>query len=203
MTDPARTLLVFAHPALERARINPAMADAVRDLPGLTFHDLYERYPEFTIDVRLEQKKLLAHDLIVLQYPLYWYATPSLMKEWLDLVWLHGFAYGTNGVAMKGKTLFCAVSTGGAPDAYTKEGYNRHSIEDFLRPMETTARLCGMRWAKPFAIHGAAVIGDKALARETRAYRNRLETLMDKCGLRKAKELAADGEAPKALSAKA
>lgn len=167
----ARTLLVFAHPALERARVNPAMAEAVRDLPGLTFHDLYELYPDFAIDVEAEQRTLVEHDLILLQFPFYWYSSPALVKEWLDLVWLHGFAYGETGTALRGKTLAVATSTGGRQDAYAAEGYNRYSVAEFLRPFEQTARLCGMRWIEPFAICGAAVLDQATLDRETARYR--------------------------------
>ena len=46
-----------------------------------------------------EQQRLADHDLIVLQFPLYWYTGPALLKEWLDLVWLQGFAYGESGGA--------------------------------------------------------------------------------------------------------
>lgn len=172
-----RTLLVYAHPALERARISPAMLRAVENLPGLTAHDLYEVYPDFTIDVPAEQQLLVDHDLIVLQFPLYWYSAPALLKEWLDLVWLHGFAYGQGGTKLRDKTLACAVSTGGPQDAYGPDGHNRYSVAEFLRPFEQTAHLCGMRWAEPFAIHAAAVIDPDDLARCAGAYRERLQAL--------------------------
>jgi hypothetical protein len=96
-------LLTLAHPALERSRANRALAKAAKGLEGVTFHDLYETYPDFAIDIEAEQEKLLAHDVIAVQFPLYWYSTPALMKEWFDLVWLHGFAYGLDGNALAGK----------------------------------------------------------------------------------------------------
>jgi glutathione-regulated potassium-efflux system ancillary protein KefG len=71
-----------------------------RAFPASPSSDLYETYPDFAIDIEAEQEKLLtAHDVIALQFPLYWYSTPALLKEWLDLVWLHGFAYGEDGNA--------------------------------------------------------------------------------------------------------
>src|SRR3989338_1116681 len=104
-------LLVFAHPALERSRANAVLAEAAKQAAGVTFHDLYETYPDFVIDVDAEQEKLLAHQVIALQFPFYWYSTPALLKEWLDLVWLHGFAYGKGGDRLKGKQLFFACTT--------------------------------------------------------------------------------------------
>lgn len=160
--DREGTLVLFAHPALERARIGPAMVAAATSTPGVALRDLYELYPDFTIDVAAEQNALCCARAIVLQFPFYWYSTPALLKEWLDLVLTHGFAYGARGRALEGRTLACAISTGGPQDAYADTGQNLYSIDDFLRPLEQTARLCRMGWAKPFVVHGAAVIDEAA-----------------------------------------
>ena len=98
-------LVLFAHPAFERSRVHRRLVDAVAELPGITFHDLYEAYPDFDVDVRREQKLLLEHDLVVLQHPFFWYSTPPLVKQWEDLVLEHGWAYGTGGNALHGKRL--------------------------------------------------------------------------------------------------
>ncbi len=170
-------LLVVAHPAMERSRANQRMMAAAEQVAGVTLHDLYEVYPSFTIDVRAEQKRLLKHAIIGLQFPMYWYSTPALMKEWLDLVWLHGFAYGVGGTALEGKRLFVACTTGGRAEAYGPEGYNTYSIEEFLRPLEQTARLCGMEWEKPLVLHASGAKTELALQAGADAYRRRLAAL--------------------------
>jgi len=170
-------LLVFAHPALERSRANTVLAECGKQAAGVTFNDLYERYPDFVIDVEAEQEKLLAHQVIALQFPFYWYSTPALMKEWLDLVWLHGFAYGKGGDKLKGKQLFVACTTGGPAQAYHRRGYNRFTMEEFLRPLEQTAALCGMTWENPFVVHAARLKNDDQIRREAERYRARLEGL--------------------------
>ena len=171
-------LLTLAHPALERSRANRALAKAAKGLDGVTFHDLYETYPDFAIDIEAEQERLLAHDVIAVQFPLYWYATPALLKEWFDLVWLHGFAYGLDGNALAGKRLFAACTTGGAAKAYHAHGYNRFSMDEFLRPLEQTAYLCGMVWETPFVVHGAATKDDEELKAEAQRYRARIASLL-------------------------
>jgi len=171
-------LLTLAHPALERSRANRALVKAAKGLAGVTFHDLYETYPDFAIDIEAEQEKLLAHDVIAVQFPLYWYATPALLKEWFDLVWLHGFAYGIDGNALAGKRMFAACTTGGAAKAYHAHGYNRFSMDDFLRPLEQTAYLCGMVWETPFVVHGAALKNDEELKEEASRYRARIASLI-------------------------
>ena len=99
----ARVLIVFAHPALEKSRVHRRLIASIPEDDRLTFHDLYERYPAFDIRVEHEQRLLLEHDVIVLQHPLYWYSAPPLMKEWLDLVLEHGWAYGSKGNKLKDK----------------------------------------------------------------------------------------------------
>jgi glutathione-regulated potassium-efflux system ancillary protein KefG len=173
----ARTLLVFSHPALERTRVNWAMAEAAQTVEGVTFHDLYELYPDFAVDVDDEQQRLGEHEVIVLQFPLYWFTGPALLKEWLDLVWLQGFAYG-DGRALEGKILACAVSTGARAQLFARPGQEAENVGSFLRPFERMAEICGMRWARPFVIHGSDVRTEADMRRHTERYRRRLDTLV-------------------------
>jgi glutathione-regulated potassium-efflux system ancillary protein KefG len=173
--DPSRcALLVVAHPALHRSRANAALLDAARTRPEITLHDLYEEYADFLIDVEAEQKRLLDHHLIILQFPMYWYSTPALLKEWLDMVWLHGFAYGRDGTRLRGKTLMVAITTGGDADAYHATGINRFPITEFLRPLEQTAHLCGLTWAEPFIVHDSIQMDDAGRQEAAAAYAARL-----------------------------
>jgi glutathione-regulated potassium-efflux system ancillary protein KefG len=153
-SDPHRVLILFAHPALERSRVNRVLIRDLDQLDGVTFHDLYEAYPDFDVDVAREQALLLEHDTIVLQHPFYWYSTPALIKQWEDLVLQHGWAYGHEGNALRGKRLMSAITTGGRRTAYQEGGYNRYSVAELLRPVEQTARLCGMIYLPPFIVYG-------------------------------------------------
>ena len=77
----SRVLVLFAHPALEKSRVNRHLLRAIEGLPDVTVHDLYEEYPDFQIDAEREQELLRTHDVIVLQHPFYWYSAPALVKE--------------------------------------------------------------------------------------------------------------------------
>ena len=74
------------------------MAAAAREVPGITFIDLYAEYPRFDIDIDREQARLVEAGIILFQFPLFWYSTPSIIKVWQDLVLEHGFAYGSEGL---------------------------------------------------------------------------------------------------------
>lgn len=175
----ARILLVFAHPALERSRVNRRLVERARGVPGVTFHDLYEAYPDFDVDVRHEQALLLAHDTVVLQHPFYWYQAPALVKQWEDLVLEHGWAYGTGGTALRGKRLVSAITTGGAEAAYREEGHNRFTVRQLLAPIEQTARLCGMDYPPPFLVHGTHRLDAEGIARAAEEYALFLAALRD------------------------
>ncbi len=174
----ARVLILFAHPMPRKSRINRAMAAAVRGLADVTFHDLYEAYPDFDIDVEHEQALLREHDVIVTQHPFYWYSAPALMKEWLDLVLEYGFAYGDQGTALQGKRWLQAISTGGPEDAYQASGYNRFTIRELLAPFEQTANLCGMNYQEPFVVHGVLQMTRAQAEAEALRYREHIEQLL-------------------------
>ncbi|MDZ7955339.1 NAD(P)H-dependent oxidoreductase [Nostoc sp. DedQUE09] len=173
-------LILFAHPALEKSRVNRHLIQAVQGLDSITIHDLYEAYPNFDINVKFEQDLLLAHDIIVFQHPFYWYSSPAILKEWLDLVLEHGFAYGNTGTALYGKKLLSAITTGGSEQAYCREGYNYFSIQELLVPFEQTARLCGMEYLPPFLVHETHQLREQhQIAKHADDYRTAIIGLRD------------------------
>ncbi len=173
-------LILFAHPALERSRVNARLLKEVRDLPGVTVNDLYEAYPNSQIDVKREQQLLLDHQIIILHHPFYWYSSPAILKDWQDLVLDYGWAYGKGGTALKGKVMLNAITTGGPREAYHPEGHNRFTIRQFLIPFEQTARLCNMQYLAPFVVHRSLMIeGQKAAEPYAREYRQLVEALRD------------------------
>jgi glutathione-regulated potassium-efflux system ancillary protein KefG len=163
-------LILFAHPALEKSRVHSRLINGVEDIPGVTFHDLYQRYPDFYIDVAYEQELLLSHDIIVLQHPFYWYSAPAMVKQWIDLVLEHGWAYGKNGTALQGKVMLNAITAGGIREAYGKTGYNRFTVREFLLPFAQTAHLCHMHYWPPFVIHGTHRLNPGQTAEEVTNY---------------------------------
>jgi glutathione-regulated potassium-efflux system ancillary protein KefG len=150
----AKVLILFAHPALEKSRVHSRLISNIHKIHGVTFRDLYETYPDFDIDIKKEQSLLLQHEIIILQHPFYWYSSPAIIKQWLDLVLEHGWAYGKDGTMLTGKKMMNAISCGGPSDAYQKEGRNRFTIREFLTPFDQTAVLCKMQYLPPFVIHG-------------------------------------------------
>lgn len=175
----ASLLLIFAHPALEKSRINARLIRDIHRLEGITFHDLYEAYPDFHVDIKREQQLLAAHDFIILHHPMYWYSSPALVKQWEDLVLEHGWAYGAKGTALRGKKFLHVITTGGSRVAYEQAGMHGHTIREFLLPFEQTAKLCGMVYLPPYLVQGTHRLSNEELERYAAEYLALLQMLRD------------------------
>lgn len=176
---PRRVLVLFAHPALQKSRVNKRLVREPVAIDGITVNDLYEAYPRFDIDVVREQRLLVEHDVIVVQHPFYWYSTPAILKEWQDLVLEHGWAYGSEGDALRGKRWMHVVSTGGREESYSAAGFHGVSVRQLLAPLERTAILCGMRFLAPFLVHGTHSMQPEDIEPHAADYREVLLALRD------------------------
>jgi glutathione-regulated potassium-efflux system ancillary protein KefG len=156
------TLLIFGHRNPNESQFGKVLLQGAENLPHITTHTLIEQYPDFKINGERERSLLLEHKNIVLQFPLYWYSTPAIVKEWIDEVFTRGWAYG-GGSALAEKNLMVAITTGGPEKVYQHDGANRFTIEEFLRPLEQTAYLCGMKWIKPFVMYGVRYLDEKQI----------------------------------------
>jgi glutathione-regulated potassium-efflux system ancillary protein KefG len=197
-----KPLILFAHPRFSDSVVQKTMLAAISGVEGVTIHDLYAAYPDYAIDVEHEQQLLLAHDLIVFQHPLYWYSSPAIIKEWLDLVLEYGWAYGTGGTKLHRKFMFSAVSTGGPSDAYRVGGRNRFPVRSLLAPFDQTAYLCGMGWLEPFVVHAGRRNTPADLSRQAEAYRDLIVGFRDD-RLDPMKHLAKGYDLPHAFTSKA
>ncbi|MDQ0504163.1 NAD(P)H-dependent oxidoreductase [Xanthobacter agilis] len=99
-----------------------------------------------TDDVRAEIEKLLWADALILQFPLWWFAMPAILKGWVDRVFAFGFAYGVGEHSDKrwgdrygegtlaGKRAMLIVTAGGWEEHYGARGVNG-PIDDLLFPI--------------------------------------------------------------------
>lgn len=186
-----RILLLLAPPSQHRSEVNMPLFEAAKSIQGVTAVDLYGEYPRFDINIEREQQRLIDHDIIIFQFPLYWYSTPAILKEWQDLVLEYGFAYGTDGTVLKNKLFLCAISSGGKEDAYQSQGYNHFTIRELLAPLEQTATLTGMRYLPPLALFGArTAIEDNRMPFYINNWQRLLKALVEeRLDLRKAAKL--------------
>lgn len=174
-----KILILFAHPLFEKSQINKELIKAIPTSAQITFHDLYEAYPEFDIDIQKEQNLLLAHDLIIWHHPMYWFSCPPILKQWIDLVLQHGWAYGKEGKNLLGKTVFQVITTGGGQQHYCATGKNNYTVLELLAPFKQTAKICNMNYLPPFVIHGTHKITSDELKKHTQEYHQLLTYLTE------------------------
>ena len=166
-----KTLIILTHPNMSQSKLNKALIESIKDEKDVTIHDIYAFYKNAdSIDVAKEQELLLAYDRIVFQYPLYWYSTPGLLKDWQDQVLAYGFAYGSTGNKLAGKEFKIAVTIGAASDAYQPNGFMQTTINDLLKPLQTMAHMTQMVFTPTFTVYGALAITDEELAQKAKEY---------------------------------
>jgi len=89
-------------------------------------------------DIRAEQEKLKRADLLIFQFPLYWFNLPAILKGWVDRVFSAGFAYG-GGMRydegpFRGRRAMLAMTTGGNWDTFAPDGLHGH-LDGILWPI--------------------------------------------------------------------
>jgi len=152
----SKILVISGHPHLDRSNMNAAILESLEDKFNgdiLEVRRLDELYPDFNIDAKAEQEALVDADIIVLQFPIYWYNVPSLLKKWIEDVLEYGFAYGSSGTALHGKKLLLSFTAGSGADVYHEK--MAHDLPDFMPAFQETAALTGMEWQEPVYSYGA------------------------------------------------
>ncbi len=144
-----KTLVIIAHPDINNSTINKQWAEAITGYASI--RHLYNIYPKgASINVEEEQAILEQHDRIIFQFPLYWYAAPALLKQWIDEVFTEGWAYGSNGNKMEGKEIGVAVSCGGQREQFATGGIQRHPINEYMSVFDG---ICGFIRANYIGVH--------------------------------------------------
>jgi len=174
-----KVLVLFAHPSQHRSEVNQLLFESAKQINGVTTVDLYAEYPTFNINIDREQQRLVDHDVIIFQFPLYWYSTPAILKEWQDLVLEYSFAYGPDGDALAGKAFFCSLTAGAKAEAYHANGYNHFTIRQLLYPLEQMASLTGMCYLPPFTLFGSrTALEEKRIDGHLESWRDLLRRLV-------------------------
>lgn len=142
-----KILLVSGHPDLDQSFANKAIIKELqKELPFAEFVFLDKLYSNYQIDVAVEQQHLAKADIIVLQFPFFWYGIPALMKKWMEDVFVHGFSHGSTGNKLSGKKLILSFTSGAPETLYKHGGLQNYAIDEFLPPLKQFANLCGMEW---------------------------------------------------------
>lgn len=118
----------------------------------------------FAPEIEAELRKVEACDLLILQFPLWWFGLPAILKGWVDRVMAMGRAYGYGHIyetgKFRGKRAMLSLTTGGPADAYMKGGFNG-DIHAILRPIQRgVLRFLGFEVLAPQIHYGPVRVDD-------------------------------------------
>ena len=144
-------VIICGHPDLKISVANKTVLEKISEqLPQVEIRKLCELYPDYQFDIKAEQAALEKADVIVFQYPMNWYSVPGLLKLYIDKVMEHGWAYGSKGTALEGKTFLISLTTGVPEAGFTAEGFVGRTVEELTFPVAKFAEMAKMDCKKIF-----------------------------------------------------
>jgi NAD(P)H dehydrogenase (quinone) len=135
----------------------------------------------FAADVQAELDKLLAADFLLLQFPMWWFSMPAILKGWIDRVFAFGAVYDfgrtwENGM-FTGRKAMLSITASAPEIAFKPDGRNG-DMERVLWPIHAgILALCGYSVLPPFIAHGIPFVGEDAMTAELERFRQRLQSI--------------------------
>jgi len=167
---------------------NPVASDKdfkERRFEGHLQYDREQKYAVekhcFSDDIAAEIEKVLWCDLLILQFPLWWYSTPAIMKGWFDRVFANGLFYGQlgrfNHGGMKGKRAMVSTTTGCFPEMVDEAGVMGHIDAMLWHLQYGTLAYTGFEVYEPFIAWSVRYKEDEKRQEYVEALANRLQNL--------------------------
>lgn len=166
----------------------PSLAPDARLIPAAASKEAFETNA-LTDDIKAEIEKLLWADVLILQFPLWWFTMPAILKGWVDRVYAYGFAYGVGEHSdqrwgdrygegtLAGKRAMLIVTAGGWEEHYTARGVNG-PIDDLLFPINHGILYYpGYDVLPPFVAYRIDRLGDTGFETIAERLRDRMRTL--------------------------
>jgi putative NADPH-quinone reductase len=132
----------------------------------------------YSADILAEQDKVARADVILFQFPLWWYSAPAILKGWIERVFGNGFAYGDEAMfeqgLLAGKRAMLSITTGGSRAELDADRGFTGSVEEFLRPLGGgVLAFTGLTVLDPFVAYAVGAMnwaerGDALRALESR-----------------------------------
>jgi NAD(P)H dehydrogenase (quinone) len=135
----------------------------------------------FSDEIEAEIRKVEWCDLMIWQFPLWWFGLPAVLKGWVDRVFAMGRAYGGGRIyqsgVFRGKRALLSLTTGGPEDAYRKGAFNG-DIAGILRPIQRgMLQFVGFDVLAPQIVYGPVRLTDERRKPALAAYAERLQTI--------------------------
>jgi len=135
----------------------------------------------FVPEIEAEMQKLEWCDLMLWQFPLWWFSVPAMLKGWVDRVFAMGRTYGLGRIyeqgVFRGKRALLSLTTGGPAEAYRKGGFNG-DIDAILRPIQRgMLQFVGFEVLAPHIVYAPVRQTDEQRQAVLEAFAQRLRTI--------------------------
>ncbi|MDO8778297.1 MAG: NAD(P)H-dependent oxidoreductase [Burkholderiaceae bacterium] len=167
---------------------NPVASDGdfkQRRFPNALQYDREQKFSSenetFALDIQNEIDKLVACDMLILQFPLWWFSVPAILKGWIDRVFVNGTVYGKgrrfDAGGMKGKRAMLSMTTGCLPGMVEPDGLLGGLDIILWHLHHGTLRYAGFEVLKPFAAWSIHYTDEKQRGAYLEAYAQRMRTI--------------------------
>lgn len=143
-----KTLIINAHPTPEQSHTQSFFKEVIMSLSNVSYIELTKHLP--TIE------EILGYERIIFQFPVYWYSSPALLKNWLDNTFL------SDENRLKNVELGLVTIFGVSQSHYQAGGKERYTPSEMLRPFEMLANHLGMIYLPPFTVFQFDYLCDNA-----------------------------------------
>ena len=143
-----KTLIILAHPDLTRSMANKKLKEEAEKKTDVIVHNIYEEYSNGKINLEKELNLLKETGTLILQFPIQWFNCPSLLKEWIDTVFMAAHFSVSEEKILASKKIGLAITTGGVKEIY--EG----KLENILAPFLLSIDYLNAKNIPIFSIHG-------------------------------------------------
>ncbi|KAA6225913.1 MULTISPECIES: NAD(P)H-dependent oxidoreductase [unclassified Campylobacter] len=147
-------LILFGHTFWEHSKVNKALIESIKNETNIKVQNLNTTYPNGQIDIEKELDLLKNANKIIFQFPLFWFSTPSILKEWQDRI-LTNILYSQNPKLLKDKYFQIITTAGGTKSSY--DGHHGATINELLKPIYYSFEYSSLKSLEPFVIYSASV----------------------------------------------
>ncbi|MFE0042281.1 NAD(P)H-dependent oxidoreductase [Streptomyces albireticuli] len=134
-------------------------------------------------DIAAEQEKVRWSDAVILQFPMWWFSAPAILKGWIDRVFTAGFGYGPglpppySESTLAGRRALVSVTAGARETSFSDRGIHGR-LADVLHPLQHGLFwFTGMAPLEPFAVFDSNSLSEERFEAAKRAYARRLDGL--------------------------
>ncbi|GAB3223261.1 NAD(P)H-dependent oxidoreductase [Spirosoma arcticum] len=137
----------------------------------------------FAADIERELQKVEWCDLMIWQFPLWWFSVPGILKGWVDRVFVMGRAYGNGKIyetgVFRGKKALLSLTTGGTAESYQPDGTNG-DLSGILRPLHRgVLEFTGFSVLSPHVVYGPARQSEQEINALVANYETRLRMIWE------------------------